>query len=49
MVKFIDNIICFSMTNISDSKKINQEALLVSSDKPDEKYALKLYKNSFFA
>ena len=46
MVKFIDNIICCSIADISDSSKIIQKALSANLDKINEKFALKLYKNS---
>ena len=46
MVKFIDNIICCLMADVSDSSMTSQEALLANLDKTDEEFALKLYKDS---
>lgn len=46
IVKFIDNIIYYLITDISMTKKISQEALLASLDETDKEFALKLYTNS---
>lgn len=46
MVKFIDNIICYLMADILDSKETSQKVLSVSLAKTDEEFALKLHKNN---
>lgn len=46
MVKFINNIICYSITNVLNFKKISQEDLLASLKKTDKEFTLKLYKDS---
>lgn len=46
MMKIIANIICYSMADVSDCKETSQEALSMSLDKTDGKFALKLYQDS---
>ena len=46
MIKFIDNIIYYSIADISDFSETSQEASSANLDKADEEFALKLYKNS---
>lgn len=46
MMKFIDNIVCYLITDISLTKEIKQEVLSASLNKTDADFALKLYKDS---
>lgn len=46
MMKFINIIILYSMTDILISKDIHHKTLLAILDKTNKKFALKLYKNS---
>lgn len=46
MVKFIKNIIYYSMADILMAEKTSQKALSASLDKTDKKFILKLYRDS---
>lgn len=46
ILKFINNIICFFIADIIIAKDINQKVLSVKLDKTNNKFILKLYKNS---
>lgn len=46
MMNFIDSIIYYSMRNILIFENMRQEVLSASLNKSNEKFALKLYKNS---
>lgn len=45
-MKFIDNIIYCSITDVSNFKKLSQKTLSASLDKINERFTLKLYKDS---
>lgn len=46
MVKFINNIIYCSMTDILIAEKISQEALSASLNEINKEFSLKLYKDN---
>lgn len=46
MMKFINNIACYLITDIILTKKIKQETPSVNLNKIDKDFALKLYKYS---
>lgn len=47
-MKIIENIICFSLVVVLDSKMTSQKALSASLDKTYEEFTLNLYQDSNF-